>query len=45
MDISRGFQIAGNQKLAINVASLQSGIYNVVLNAAGKNVSAKFVKQ
>jgi len=45
MDISRGFQIAGNQKLSINVASLQAGIYNVVLNAAGKSVSAKFVKQ
>ncbi|MEY3342581.1 MAG: hypothetical protein RL090_265 [Bacteroidota bacterium] len=45
MDVSRGFQIAGNQKLAINVNSLESGLYNVVLNAAGKQVSAKFVKQ
>ncbi|MFN5324638.1 MAG: choice-of-anchor J domain-containing protein [Bacteroidota bacterium] len=45
MDISRGFQIAGNQKLAINVSSLESGLYNVVLNASGKSISAKFLKQ
>jgi len=41
---TRGTQLAGNQKLALDISKLSTGAYNVVLNAAGTTVTTKFVK-
>ncbi len=45
MSYNNGMQPAGAQKLAVDVSQLSSGVYNVVLNAAGTVVTTKFVKQ
>lgn len=45
LSFNNGMQAAGAQKLAVDVSELSSGVYNVVLNAAGTVVTTKFVKQ
>ena len=45
MTHDRGIQIAGSQKLTLNVKELAAGTYNVTLNIAGKTVTTGFVKQ
>lgn len=45
LSFNNGMQPAGNQKLTVDVSELSSGVYNVVLNAAGTVVTTKFVKQ
>ncbi len=45
MAVNRGTQIAGNQKLAIDISKLATGSYTVELTAAGTVVTSKFVKQ
>ncbi len=45
MAVNRGTQIAGNQKLAIDISKLATGTYSVELTAAGTVVTTKFVKQ
>jgi hypothetical protein len=42
--VTRGLQIAGAQKMAIDVADLSSGLYNVVLYMNNRNIETKFVK-
>jgi hypothetical protein len=45
MTLNRGIQIAGQQKLAIDISKLASGAYTIQLNAAGATVNSKFVKE
>ena len=45
LSIARGIQIAGAQKLAIDINQLASGSYNVVLKASGSSVTSKFIKK
>jgi hypothetical protein len=45
LSLNRGIQIAGAQKLAIDVRSLPAGTYNVALTIAGSRVNSVFVKQ
>lgn len=42
---SRGIQLAGDQKLAIDISKLAAGTYTVVLQSSGKAVTTKFVKE
>jgi hypothetical protein len=45
MSVSRGIQIAGAQKMSIDISELASGMYHVVLNINGETVESKFMKQ
>jgi hypothetical protein len=45
ISLNKGLQIAGAQKLAIDVKDLANGLYNVILYASGKSYSTKFVKE
>ena len=45
LSVNRGMQIAGSQKLTIDVRSLSAGTYNVKLNVAGSVITSVFVKQ
>ncbi len=45
LTVSKGMQIAGAQKLALDVSQLSSGSYSVVLKAGGTTVTSKFVKE
>ncbi len=45
MAVNNKIQIAGTQKLAVDVRSLTSGMYLVILDIAGKSYSVKFVKE
>lgn len=45
MNMNKGIQIAGNQKLAIDISKLATGSYTIELTAAGTSVSSKFVKE
>ena len=42
--VTRGLQIAGSQKMTIDVTDLSSGLYNVVLYMNNKNTETKFLK-
>ncbi len=44
LSAGKGMQIAGGQKLAMDVSQLAAGSYNVVLKAGGSSVTIKFVK-
>jgi hypothetical protein len=43
--VNRGMQLAGSQKLTVDVSSLAAGTYSVVLKAAGNSITTKFVKE
>jgi len=45
MSLNRGIQIAGQQKLAIDVSKLSAGAYTIQLNADGTTVNSRFVKE
>ena len=45
LSVNRGIQIAGAQKLDIDVKNLPAGTYNVALTIAGSRVNSVFVKQ
>jgi hypothetical protein len=45
MSVNRGIQIAGAQKLAIDVRGLAAGTYSVKINAAGTSATSRFVKK
>jgi len=45
LSFNNGMQSVGAQKITVDVSELSSGVYNIVLNAAGTIVTTKFVKQ
>ncbi|MBL0341631.1 MAG: choice-of-anchor J domain-containing protein [Bacteroidetes bacterium] len=45
LSVSRGIQIAGAQKLTLDIQQLAVGTYTVVLKTAGAAITSKFVKE
>lgn len=45
LSVNRGMQIAGSQKLTIDVSKLAAGTYSVRLNIAGTEANSIFIKQ
>ncbi len=45
LSVNRGIQLAGEQKLAVDVSKLSAGTYNVSLTIDGSRINSAFVKQ